>query len=260
MHFVINETINFDEEQGTLSTDDTSQDPINLTKPSCRLLSLLVRHNDELLTREFLLMHVWEIHGLTASNNNLNNYVSMLRKALGQLGGDNLLVTVPKQGFMLTATSVSSSGEELPLNLPLELTPIKTERYTTHEPGKKRFFTLWAGIFLIVLGTLSATLLLRGEQPIPMTEVTPLGNIDQCQIALLLPPYKQNSLDTLSQVKTLITRLDYNCNFAARVYFYPGELSPRPDGTLKRRSLVVYCLKITSPSSQLHCENTYVNE
>ncbi|MBN6363716.1 winged helix-turn-helix domain-containing protein, partial [Providencia huaxiensis] len=49
-----------------------------------------------------LLTSVWEEYGLVGSNNNLNTYISEIRKKLEQIGIDpKSIVTVPKKGFRL---------------------------------------------------------------------------------------------------------------------------------------------------------------
>lgn len=80
MIFHINNNVLFNEDECTLAHIDNTTTKIVLLKPSTRLLSLFVRNNNVLLLRDKLLNDVWVEHGLKASNNNLNNYVSGLRK------------------------------------------------------------------------------------------------------------------------------------------------------------------------------------
>lgn len=86
MIFHINNNVLYDEDENTLSHIDNAATKIVLLRPSARLLSLFIRNNNVLLMRERLLNDVWVEHGLKASNNNLNNYVSGLRKSLAQFG------------------------------------------------------------------------------------------------------------------------------------------------------------------------------
>ena len=75
-----------------------------LSKPAARLFSAIILLNlqNGIATRDELLTNVWEMHGLVGSNNNLNTYLSEIRKKLEILGIDpKAIVTVPKKGFRL---------------------------------------------------------------------------------------------------------------------------------------------------------------
>ncbi|WP_230353091.1 winged helix-turn-helix domain-containing protein [Lelliottia sp. WAP21] len=74
---------------------------IKLSIPSSQLLELLILSKGELVTRDYLLTEVWDKNGLRGSNNNLNQYMSILRRTLAAHGCDNLFITVPKVGFRL---------------------------------------------------------------------------------------------------------------------------------------------------------------
>lgn len=84
---------------------DRSQN-VELSKPAARLFSEIISLNLKkgIATRDELLTNVWEEHGLVGSNNNLNTYISEIRKKLELIGIDpHLIVTVPKKGFRLDA-------------------------------------------------------------------------------------------------------------------------------------------------------------
>ncbi|MHA7847400.1 winged helix-turn-helix domain-containing protein [Serratia sp. D1N4] len=100
MKYIINEELIFDTEESTLSPvrNDTK---LEMSTIAVRLLSEILTHSSG-VTREHLLSAVWSDHGLKASNNNLNNHISLLRKHLEELAGlDDLIKTLPKKGFIL---------------------------------------------------------------------------------------------------------------------------------------------------------------
>ena len=259
MNLIINERINFNEEQGTLSTADTSQDPIILAKPSCRLLSLLIKHNGELLTRDYLLTNVWEIHGLTASNNNLNNYLSMLRKAFLELGENNMVVTVPKQGFMLAASHITTDNIDNKLPPYPEESRLEQRSIQTRK-NKFLFSLIWMTIFVVVLVPLAVLLITREQAPVPIIQVTPIGKIVQCNVGFLLPPYKTISKISLLEIKAVLERFGYNCENPAQVYFHQYTAPTTSDSTIKSQYLLTYCPKNSVSISNLHCENIHVKE
>lgn len=111
MIFHINNNVLFNEDECTLAHIDNTATKIVLLKPSTRLLSLFIRNNNVLLLRDKLLNDVWVEYGLKASNNNLNNYVSGLRKSLAQFGEEELIVTYPRQGFKFSADIIQEINE-----------------------------------------------------------------------------------------------------------------------------------------------------
>lgn len=106
MKYLIDNTIEFNSDDGTLHYP-ASQDVIKLTLPAARLLEEFLSSEGRELTREYLLENVWDKHGLHASGNNLNQYVSIVRRNLAMFDCPELIVTLPKVGFKLnTAISV----------------------------------------------------------------------------------------------------------------------------------------------------------
>lgn len=102
--YLINNTLLFSPEDGVLSLKDDQKNSELLSKPAARLFNELIRlyHNGHLATRDELLINVWENYGLVGSNNNLNTYISEIRKKIENLGENpRIIVTIPKKGFRL---------------------------------------------------------------------------------------------------------------------------------------------------------------
>ncbi|NTY86591.1 hypothetical protein FCH33_07365 [Serratia fonticola] len=104
MIYVINNRIYFNYTENRVWSDEVNQ--IIIPRFSSEILALFLANNDKALSRDFMLTEVWEARALNGSNNNLNNYVSILRRKLSLLGGDNLIITIPKYGFSFTADSI----------------------------------------------------------------------------------------------------------------------------------------------------------
>lgn len=104
MNYIINHNIHFNSLNGLLKLTDNSNSAIQLSRPGARLLTELIIHCGEIMTREDLIKRVWEDHGLTPSGSNLSNHISILRKAFLQLRAtENMIITIPKVGFRLKA-------------------------------------------------------------------------------------------------------------------------------------------------------------
>src|SRR5215475_4936860 len=86
--------------------------PIELTQKALDTLHFLLQHPGELLDKSTLIAAVWP--NVVVEENNLNQVVSALRRALGDgSGGRRFIVTVPGRGYQFVA-QVSEVNEGVP--------------------------------------------------------------------------------------------------------------------------------------------------
>ncbi len=127
MKYLINHSVLFDtaEYQLSLLNDNTSL--IKLSTTSGRVLEeLLAAHGKgNTVTREWLFDNVWVKHGLQPSNGNLNQQISLIRKALLSLNLDaSAIVTLPKRGLKLNDyLIITAEGNSLPPSLASHFSP-----------------------------------------------------------------------------------------------------------------------------------------
>lgn len=247
MKFCINNSILYDEEEGTLAHIDNVSNKIALLKPTSRLLSLFIKNNNKLLLRDRLLNDVWVEHGLKASNNNLNNYVSGLRKALAQFGADEIIVTYPRQGFKFSAKDINEidnyeGGDENEGYSETEIasTPPPKNQQTGIRLALQRLIMVLAACLV----PFAAIVLYQNSARI---SVYPLGNYDNCQIYSM----KLGS-GSLEKIKQVIQRAGFSCQSRADVYYYDNI---RNEGTDINEQWVTYCPRTgNSP-----CINNYID-
>ena len=108
MKYLLADAIVYNDEDGSVSLINApDEDAQLLTCTANTIMKLLVQHHGNVVERETFLQEVWDRRGLQGSNNSLNQYISILRKMLATLLPDALfIVTVPKTGFMLSASPV----------------------------------------------------------------------------------------------------------------------------------------------------------
>ncbi|CAI0927011.1 winged helix-turn-helix domain-containing protein [Serratia entomophila] len=233
MIFIINETILYNEKEGTLAQSDNPATKVALLKPTCRLLSMFIRNNNDLLARDKLLNDVWVEHGLKASNNNLNNYISGLRKSLAQFGGEELLVTYPRQGFKFIAGSIREIADTNELVEDRPASEITEAPATRHRAGRKttRFYLQRLILFIAAcLIPLSAVVLYKNSTRI---SITPLGQYNKCKI------YTMNKGgDGLARIKSMMKNAGFDCRSSANVYYYDKVRDEDKDSTVE---LITYC-------------------
>ncbi|WP_199063916.1 winged helix-turn-helix domain-containing protein [Serratia sp. ASV30] len=103
MKYTINKMVVYNSSDGTLLSIDDAIGMITLTRVTSELLLLLIKKNNIPINRDTILSELWDKKGLSSSSNNLNNYVSMLRKALAQCGCLDYNTTLPKYGLIFNA-------------------------------------------------------------------------------------------------------------------------------------------------------------
>ena len=134
MEYVINNSVNFNSSVGTLSCQDGTIDMITLNRVSNELLFLFIQNIGVPISRDKLLKELWEKKGLSASNNNLNNYVSILRKTLEKFGCSGVISTIPKYGFLFEADVLYMN----PLMNPSVVNVTEYNKIPLLSPEKKR--------------------------------------------------------------------------------------------------------------------------
>ncbi|MBS4431024.1 CadC family transcriptional regulator [Pectobacterium punjabense] len=177
MVYLINDLIIFNEGEGTLAWIERENEATSVNFPISRLLCLLIENQGVTLSRDFLLKEALEKHALCPSLNNLNNYLSLLRKVLREFDLSDSIVTIPKLGVVFNAASIVSypmsegreketlnqrEDEKVKEDIYEEEKPFSIKHHAIPEPVKKqqyvRFLLIWimiVGVFLIVLGSVN---------------------------------------------------------------------------------------------------------
>ncbi len=94
MKYKINAFILYDAVDGTLSLKEDEVDA-QLSITANALLFYFIQHRG-VVSRDEVLKAVWDDNGLVSSNSNLNQYLSILRKAFRPYGIENIIVTVAR--------------------------------------------------------------------------------------------------------------------------------------------------------------------
>ncbi|CAI1958909.1 transcriptional regulator [Serratia quinivorans] len=264
MKYLINGVAKYNSLDGTLFCPDNSVDMLTLSCVGNELLGLFVKNNGVSLRREVILNEIWERKGLNASSNNLNNHVSMLRKALSQCGLANLITTIPKHGFVFEAESLNALDDEVQQvkaspGVAADLSPIAE----LEKSGKRMRVVGVSGSsgslkrkWLLVVFSVCAFVIALGvsldvwKHPVR----TQVFTLDQCRFYLagegILAMARPEAIKVF---KTLLRRKPLDCTLKSNVYFF---VDSRIDSVGKAftNHLVVYC----PYESKLPCDNSYV--
>ncbi|WP_442996165.1 MULTISPECIES: winged helix-turn-helix domain-containing protein [unclassified Serratia (in: enterobacteria)] len=254
MIFVINKKIKYNEYEGMLEDIDDPENTILLVKPACRLLSIFVRNNDMLIKRKQLLDEVWEDYGLKATDSNLNNYISGLRRSLAKIDSEELIITYPRQGFKFVAKKITRQDLNAALleknlmqdsdNDTEETKPELPMAELTSPPAWWKKIALKKMAFIAVILVFPYLLSMAYKQ-IPVSNITNLGQYKNCDIYSI----KYNGMQP-KEIENVIAK-HYTCEDKANIYYY---FNIKKEGLSSHASVFAYCPLDVSAA----CELSYV--
>ncbi|CAI0881710.1 winged helix-turn-helix domain-containing protein [Serratia entomophila] len=256
MRYIINNNIKYHEDKSELISLSDHVEPLQLTATLNRLLSALVRNNNLVLSRETLLMQVWEAHGQVASGNNLNNTISILRKMFASLGEEEIIVTLPRQGFMFTAATLKTAdslAEKLTEAAPA---PVAIVAVSPRRNLKRLKSVGLAALFTLAAGSAAWAWQDTGYPPLSAIDV---GMIDNCKVQFITtfhkPGFKKTDLDHLRNM--IKQRPHIQCNEPATLLYYDTQ-TLTPNGSGKARvSYFYFCPQSLMAEDEAQCESFY---
>lgn len=95
MRYNINASLIYDAADGSISLPGSNAPDTQLSITASALLLFFLQHQ-EVISREEVLKKVWDDNGLTSSNSNLNQYLSMLRKTFRHYDIENIILTISR--------------------------------------------------------------------------------------------------------------------------------------------------------------------
>ncbi|KAA8997637.1 hypothetical protein FJU30_17840 [Affinibrenneria salicis] len=224
MVYLINKTVIFSEKDNTLSWFNRQDETVSLSLPVAKLLNTLLNNPGVTLSKEFLLSEVLEKNALAPSLNNLNNYISLLRKSLRDYELAERLMTVPKMGIIFNAEEIEILANET-------LSPVFIDANATppHNARKKFWWCVFfAGTGITVVLALSFYLTLSGR--FPQREIFRDYKVKKCQLYYLdddLPgefPERYNDL----------------CQDNVKIYYYTRIITI-PKIVTREEDIIIVC-------------------
>ncbi|ROP59347.1 DNA-binding winged helix-turn-helix (wHTH) protein [Enterobacter sp. BIGb0383] len=253
MQYTINNSIIFNSGDGTLQHLETN-DVVQLPLPAQRLLQIILESECEILTRDFLFREVWDKYGLTGSNSNLNQYLSLLRRSMLAFGCDNFVITIPKIGIKLDEqigiVKTSAQNE-----------PVQRVEHSAPEPAKKNprglfaypLLPLGAGLAVLIMATLAGLWILKARN----TERDPTFTAHTLQTGCVIHTVKSEreyyNEKVENQVAKILQENNLSCTKGFNLYFdyYPSS-TPQTYG----RTMLSLC-RTGSEGVNLSCDNIF---
>ncbi|WP_447872189.1 winged helix-turn-helix domain-containing protein [Serratia fonticola] len=184
MVFTIFNMIAFRSEDGAMWNIAQPDRRLSFTTIPTRLFTYLLENADKMVSREELLNNIWNKYGLEPSNNSVNQYISLIRKSLSELGcEEEIIKTIPRVGFYISGEWVSYQQE----------TPQSVE--TTNKPAIKqsRLRRGYKPALLTISLIISTLLVLQPfrsatghlDYSFPKSTLYKIGNIATCPLYAL---------------------------------------------------------------------------
>jgi len=207
MRFNIEGVVIFDTEKALLVNLLTG-DCIELSQTSARLLAALLTHSGEVLARDEIFQSIFDKFGARASNSNLNQYISILRKNLHDLGIEQeIIITVPRVGFTISEHAVINEEVNAPnVAVNQRWLPFLYEKLTA---GRIYFMAGGSVVFLAFI-----VFFFRVEEHI--TELIPSKmSLNQCSFYVYLPMSMQDIHNAFSLSGRVL-----DCSVPKKIYLY----------------------------------------
>lgn len=199
-----------------------------------------------------LLQQVWEVYGQVASNHNLNNNISVLRKLLAGLGEENIIVTQPKIGFHFAATELQLIGGESVL-----ANPTVEEKVKSGKPSSL-FHRVIVAIITVLVGV--QFWWSRSERELPISVQGKVELIGACRVQFInkFHDVARKAIDRENVQKSLAAA-GIACNKPAQVYYYYNGAAVPHVGQPIIFDFISYCPQAAAGEKRIQCENIYAN-
>lgn len=220
VHYIIDKTILFNSNEHTLEQTHEPHTVVTLTMTMSRLLLFLVTKHGESVTKDDILSQVWEAHGLRASTNSLNKYISDLRQTFRTLGlNGEIIVTIPRLGFSVpTAITISAvNNAELASDSVAEDEPVEA----TGSSVLAYQYVLLFAVVLFLSGLIFYIFHPKNNQEdsfvIPQ-QTYPIGMIDNCPVVALKPIAENLKSRNMDITRHILNKLSITCEEESLYY------------------------------------------
>ena len=233
MRYYINARFIYDATDGSLTLRESVEPDSQLSITANALFYFFLR-NTGIVSREEVLKKVWDDNGLTSSNSNLNQYLSILRKAFRHYDIDNVIITVSRGYLQLNPDVIIEPIDNVPAP-PIEIAPPPSTVATSEpllEPAEWQYsltphsrgicWYIAGGCMLVFALLLVAFGLLNGREPRPVT-LTWVSN-NQCELLASDEMLRSVSATAYGEhFDQVRQRLNISCKPGERFLFFYGD-------------------------------------
>lgn len=202
-----------------------SEETITLPPVLNRILLLLVINQGQVITKEEFLTKVWDDYGKPGSSNTLNQYLSTLRGIFSSHLGKKPIITIPKQGYMLSfEINITIAEEESTLekNEILKKEDISEIKITESSspiifPEQKNLIFFYT--FILIITIMITVFISKKFDPSIAIHSYNLGKIGECPV-YSFSEYKTDLQKKSDMEAVFHQATKYNLDCDTNIYFY----------------------------------------
>ncbi|WP_380182176.1 transcriptional regulator [Kalamiella sp. sgz302252] len=229
MRYSLNASLIYNATDGTLTLPGSNEPDSQLSITASALLYFFLC-NRGVVCREEILKKVWDDNGLTSSNSNLNQYLSMLRKTFRHYQIDNIILTISRGHLQLNPAIAIEALDDPPGTEPPPRQEISAPPAAEHQPQSLRpcpvcWYMASAFLFLLALLLLFFSFAGSGDAPSVALTRTEYG---QCVLLESEDMLRSGPVAARGKNFTNVRqRLKLDCKPGERfVFFYGEKLQP----------------------------------
>ncbi|MBJ8986872.1 helix-turn-helix domain-containing protein [Citrobacter koseri] len=230
MDYIINKILSYNsDERSIINIDAPDIEPIVLTPVLNRIFLVLITHHGELVTREQFLQNVWDDHGKSGSSNTLNQYIGALRKILEHQLGVECIITIPKQGYILS--SALTIEENFIIKIPDTINELRNINYKLMLINKINKLAMTYRV--LIASSLLVLILLSGlyfiytkilSKPFLNSEMTLFYEINSCKIYIKKASIQSTNKDSIiHDINKTFNKNELACKENDSVYLFTDQ-------------------------------------
>ncbi|MEO3992208.1 winged helix-turn-helix domain-containing protein [Pseudocitrobacter cyperus] len=240
-----------------------------LTRTAAQILSILLASYGELVERDYLLSEVWETRGHHGSNSSLNQYISILRKTLYEMGiPKDCIVSEPKKGFIFSRAVMVREvlAQELLQNsddtLEEALPPVVIQPDAAKSPSPNNFraehnFAVNIALWLLVVITMLAVFfeINRTRSETGNLQPVKLFNLKKCHVFSDTGKYTSYQPIMKEVIYSIHPDIDKQCSSENMILFI--RVQPSIYFGHAGRVFLALCAGKSDGDELTYCENNY---
>lgn len=225
---IINKIVAYDYNNAIIYNINKPEKSVSLYAPTNECLYILLDQYPNVIPQNYFFEQAWEKQGLTTTNNNFYQHISMIRRAFEVVGlNGDIILTLPRRGLSLSKDLEITHEEKKKQDKKDEIVIDETSNNATINNSILRA-SLWVVVSILII-ILFSILLYNINSPYEKSieNYYHVEDIELCHLFSLSEGYD------ISNVKEIIRNEKINCNKAKNLYYttYP---------IIKRESLI-YC-------------------
>jgi len=225
MNFLINDGVIYRDDDGAIWQVDAPENVTTLPTTAARILTYLLQNanSNQVISREDIFEHIWSQHGLQASNNTLNQYISLIRKTLLEMQcEEEVIKTVPRLGFLITAdVKMTEDQHIIHENAYHAVVDSSKSNFFKGKTGIKRSIS-FAILLLSILfiGDTLYELLIQSRYKLNPAQIEKIGSVNHCPVYTFYKSSPKQFQLKVDRVAKLSEKYNLNCIDNSIYYFH----------------------------------------